>query len=104
MANAPRASYRQSEVLDVELLDVFAQIEAMLRCGREVQRAALRVRGLPNPVSASQRLEAARSIRGHLNDMTEQCRALEEVLHDLHETAAELETLLKAERAPSSES
>jgi hypothetical protein len=102
MADTPRSSYRQSEVLDVELLDVFAQIEAMLRGGREVQRAALRVRGLPDPVSASQRLEAARSIRAHLNDMTEQCRALDEVLRDLHETAAELETLLMAERASSS--
>lgn len=78
MANPLRSSYRQPELLDVELLDVFAQIEAMLRCGREVQREALRVRGLPDPVSASQRLEAARSIRTHLTDMTEQCRALEE--------------------------
>lgn len=59
MADTPRSSYRQSEVLDVELLDVFAQIEAMLRGGREV-------------------------------------------LRDLHETAAELETLLMAERASSS--
>jgi hypothetical protein len=103
MANAQRSPYRQSELLDVELLDVFAQIEAMLRCGREVQRAALRVRGLPDPVSDSQRLEAARTIRVHLNNITEQCQALEEVLQDLHRTAVELEDLLMAERASSSE-
>lgn len=91
------SAYKQSELLDVELLDVFAEIEAMLRCGREVQRDALRVRGLPNPVSASQRLDAARSIRKHLADMTQQCQALTGVLRDLDETAAGLERLLEGE-------
>jgi hypothetical protein len=90
-------AYKQSELLDVELLDVFAEIEAMLRCGREVQRDALRIRGLPTPVSASQRLDAARSIRRHLADMTQQCQALTEVLRDLDGTAAELEKLLEGE-------
>lgn len=93
---------RQSELLDVELLDAFAQIEALLRGGREVQREALRVRGLPDPVSAAQRLAAARSIRTHLNDMTAQCQALGDVLGDLQEAAAELEKLLGVE-APTSQ-
>src|SRR5687767_7529044 len=88
---------KQSELLDVELLDVFAQIEALLRCGREVQREALRVRGLPDAVSPTQRIAAGRAIRGHLNDMTDQCRSLMDVLDDLKATASQLEKLLEAE-------
>ena len=60
------AADRQSELLDVQLLDVFAQIEALLRLGREVQREALRVRGLPMPVSVPQRKAAGQRIRAHL--------------------------------------
>jgi hypothetical protein len=91
------SAYRQSELLDVELLDVFAQVEALLRCGREIQREALRVRGLPDPVSPAQRLAAGRLICSHLGDMSEQCRALGEVLRDLQDTAGELEKLLEVE-------
>ena len=89
--------YKQSELLDVELLDAFAQIEALLRCGREVQRDALRVRGLPAPVSHAQRFAATGSIRLHLTDMMNQCRSLGDVLRDLQDTAAELEKLVEAE-------
>jgi hypothetical protein len=88
---------RTSEVLDVQLLDVFAQIEALLRLGREVQREALRVRGLPVPVSASQRRLAGEAIYHHLTEMTSECRTLSEVLSELHATASELEKLLQAE-------
>lgn len=95
--NIRTPAYKQSELLDVELLDAFAQIEALLRGGREVQREALRVRGLPDPVSPSQRFAAARSICGHLNDMADQCRSLMDVLDDLKRTASELERLLEAE-------
>lgn len=102
--NPGNPAYKQSELLDVELLDVFAEIEAMLRCGREVQRDALRVRGLPTPTSAAQRLDAARSIRKHLANMTEQCQALAAVLRDLDETAAELERLLEGEEVSRSDS
>ena len=91
------AYYKQSELLDVELLDAFAQIEALLRGGREVQRDALRVRGLPDPVSHPQRLAAAQSIQQHLADMTEQCRSLGDVLRELQETASALEKLVGAE-------
>jgi hypothetical protein len=94
---------KQSELLDVELLDVFAQIEALLRCGREVQREALRVRGLPEPVSASQRLAAGRAIRRHLTEMKQQCGGLGDILGDLQDAAAELEKLLNVEGAASSQ-
>jgi len=91
------AADRQSEVLDVQLLDVFAQIEALLRLGREVQREALRVRGLPMPVTPTQRRDAGQAIFRHLGEMTSECRSLGEVLGELHGTAAELDRLLKGE-------
>ena len=87
--------YKQSELLDVELLDAFAQIEALLRGGREVQRDALRVRGLPDPVSHAERLAAARSIQDRLTDMREQCGSLGDVLRELQATAAELGKLVE---------
>jgi hypothetical protein len=90
-----------SEVLDVELLDVFAQIEALLRCGREVQREALRVRGVPVAVSVTERLAAGRAIRAYLNDMAGQCAALIDVIAELQETARQLEKRLVSEATPS---
>jgi hypothetical protein len=91
------AADRQSEVLDVQLLDVFAQIEALLRLGRGVQREALRVRGLPLPVTPTQRKAAGHAILEHLDEMTSECRTLVEVLDELHATAADLDKLLQRE-------
>jgi len=91
------AAGRQSEVLDVQLLDVFAQIEALLRLAREIQREALRVRGLPGPVSASQRKAAGQLIRAHIGELSTECRTLGEVLNELDDTAAELDSLLQRE-------
>jgi hypothetical protein len=93
------AADHQSELLDVQLLDVFAQIEALLRLGREVQREVLRVRGLPDPVSVSvpQRKTAGQRIRAHIGELTTECRTLGEVLKELGDTAAELDSLLQRE-------
>jgi hypothetical protein len=79
------------------LLDVFAQIEALLRCGRETQRDALRIRGLPDPVTPAQRVAAGKSMRNHVNDMIDQCRTLTDVLLELQNTVGELEQLLEDE-------
>jgi hypothetical protein len=88
---------RQSETLDVQLLDVFAQIEALLRSGREVQREALRVRGLPHTVSPAQRRAAGQAIHERLRDMAGECTELGNVLRELEDTAAELNRLLQNE-------
>ena len=90
-------AYRQSELLDVQLLDVFAQIETLLRLGREVQREALQVRGLPVPGMSSGRKAAGKAIDQRLDEMTAECRALIEVLGELHGTARELNGLLQRE-------
>jgi len=93
----PTGAYRQSEILDVQLLDVFAQIETLLRLGREVQREALRVRGLPVPVTPSGRRASGKAIRQHLDEMTAECQALVEVLTELHGTATKLDGQLQSE-------
>jgi hypothetical protein len=81
--------------LDVQLLDVFAQIEALLRSGREVQREALRIRGLPHPLSPAQRRAAGQAIHERLREMTGECRELGKVLGELEDTATELNRLLQ---------
>src|SRR3954447_5367278 len=37
---------RRADLLDVQVLDLLAQIEALLRQGRDIQRESLRVRGV----------------------------------------------------------
>jgi hypothetical protein len=97
--NHPTKADRQSELLDVQLLDAFAEIEALLRAGREVQRHALRVRGLPVPVSAGEREDAGHEIVRYLKQMGDDCRMLEQVVRDLQETAAALESALRRDEA-----
>ena len=88
MSDHERAGDRESEVLDVELLDVLAQIEALLRHGREIQREALRVRGVPHSVTTAQRQAAAAEIQRRISEMRKECRALGEVLGDLQTAVA----------------
>ena len=87
---------RQAEILDVQLLDVLASVEAVLRHGREIQREALRARGVPSPVTPLQRLTAANSIRTRVDQMQADCATLCEVLEDLRTSAAQLERMLGA--------
>jgi hypothetical protein len=94
------AADRMSEQLDVQLLDVLAQIEALLRHGREIQRAALMVRGLPVPVSPSQRRTAGATVDRHVAEMKAESIALAEVLEDLGRTSGELNRLLQQEPTP----
>jgi hypothetical protein len=49
---------QRTGVLDVHVLDVLAQVEALLRGAREIQRQILRVPGVPRPPSATQRRAA----------------------------------------------
>src|SRR5829696_5774802 len=90
----PDSADRQAEILDVQLLDVFAQIEALMRSGREIQREALRLRGVPSRVGADERQDAGHVIRERLARMTGETRALGDVIKELNRTARALETLL----------
>src|SRR5215216_2452848 len=97
MNEQERRGDRESEVLDVELLDVLAEIEALLRQGREVQREALRVRGVPHPVTSAQRQTAGGEIQRRVRDMRKECHALDEVLQDLETAANTLAQVLNGE-------
>jgi hypothetical protein len=84
---------RQSEWLDVHLLDVLAQIEALLRNGREVQRESLRFRGLPKAATPAERRKAAHRMAKLAALMIADSRALSNVLRDLHGGANALKRL-----------
>jgi hypothetical protein len=84
---------RQSQILDVHLLDVLAQIEALLRGGRDVQRAALRVRHIAGS-SMPQRRAAAVKVKKHVAQMRKECRMLNRVVDELGGIANDLHSVL----------
>jgi hypothetical protein len=85
---------RTAEVVDVQLLDVLSQVEAVLRHGRELQREALRLRGVPSPVSSAERVAAVTSIRGRVDAMHGDCLTLCIVVQELRTSAQDLERVL----------
>jgi hypothetical protein len=92
--NESRDAERQAEFVDVQLLDVLAQVEAVLRHGREIQREALRVRGVPSRLDRSQRYASGTTIRDRAEQMQTDCVTLCKVVEDLRTGAQELERLL----------
>jgi DNA-binding transcriptional LysR family regulator len=85
---------RQAELLDVQLLDVLASVEAVLRHGREIQREALRVRGVPSPTTNVERAAAATTIRDRVDQMHSDCMTLCRVVDDVRRSAVEFERLM----------
>jgi hypothetical protein len=79
-------------VLDVHVLDVLSQVEALLRGAREIQQQILRVRGVPRQRSAQQRRAAAAAVRKTAQEMLEESRALSRVLEDLRQEADTLKS------------
>jgi hypothetical protein len=80
----------QTGVLDVHVLDLLAQVEALLRGAREIQRQILRVRGVPRQKSATQRRAAATVVRKTARQMLDESRALLAVLRQLQREAESL--------------
>lgn len=87
-------SDRQAEILDVQLLDVLAQVEAVLRHGREVQREALRFRGIPSLVDHRRRRAAGTAIRDRIDQMHSDCSTLVLVVEELQRSAQQLDRFL----------
>jgi hypothetical protein len=83
----PDRTDEHAAVLDVQLLDVFAQIEALLRSGREVQRELLRVRGVPTSTSREQRRAAVSRVQRLAMKMLTESRALPQIVRHLRGTA-----------------
>jgi len=75
-------------LFDVQLLDVLAVIEALLREARELQRQALRVRGIPSPTTATQRRRSAEQMRKSARDMREHAAELRGLVVPLEKLAA----------------
>jgi hypothetical protein len=73
----------QSTVVDVLLLDVLAQIESLLRSGREVQRELLRVRGVPLATTTEQQRKAATRAQSLVVEMLTDSCGLVKVVHQL---------------------
>jgi len=73
----------QSAVVDVLLLDVLAQIESLLRSGRELQRELLRVRGVPLSTTTEQQRKAASHAQSLVIGMLTDSRGLLKVVHQL---------------------
>lgn len=82
---------QRTGVLDVHVLDVLAQVEALLRGAREIQRQILRVRGVPRRRSLAQRRSAATVVRQTAREMLEDSRALAGVLRELQRDAETLQ-------------
>ena len=85
---------RQSQMFDVQLLDLFAEVEAILRAGRELQRDALRVRDVA-PTTRAQRRAAVQRIQKRLNQLRKDCGTLCDVLQGLSDRADDLRDGLK---------
>ena len=78
---------QRTGALDVQVLDVLAQVESMLRGARDIQRHILRVRGVPRAASLAQRRAAAIAVRKAVDKMMQDSRALSDVLDDLQRTS-----------------
>src|SRR5918912_1335630 len=77
-------------LLDVQLLDLLAQMEALLRTGREIQREALRVRGVPQPSTNAQRTTAAAKIATITRGMASNHRTIGTLISGLRKYAERL--------------
>jgi hypothetical protein len=86
---------RASVLFDVQLLDLLAEVEALLRKGREAQREALRVRGEPDHATGPQRSAAAAKLAKLADSMRDDHRALGGILRGLRTRAAELNRFLE---------
>jgi len=78
-----------TDLLDVHVLDVVAEIEALLRGIREVQREVLRLRGVSLPGSGDGDTPVA-TIQGRLGVMLEECDTLRDAVEQATDTAREL--------------
>ena len=80
-------------MIDVQLLDVFSEVEALLRSGREIQRDALHVRNAA-PTTETQRRAATRRMQKRVGLMREECQELCDVLHALADRTSDLRATL----------
>ena len=78
--------HKTADILDVHLLDIAAEIEALLRSLRDVQRCVLGVRGIAGLSDCSD----AHSVHDRLIGMLGQCETLRDAVAQAADTAAAL--------------
>jgi hypothetical protein len=87
-----------ADLVDVQILDITAHIEALLRGVREVQHAILNVRGAGrDPVPRGGRVAAAEDAAKRLAGMQRDCESLKEVIGAATAGAAALRTVAEEE-------
>jgi hypothetical protein len=82
---------RQGEVVDVQFLDVLAQVGAVLRHGRELQRDARRVRGVSSSGGPADQRPLGVAIRERVEQMHADCTTLCSVVEELRTSVSALE-------------
>ena len=77
--------------LDVALLDLFAETEAILRCGREIQRSIVTLRGGDGALSATKRGAVISKIQLAASAMHERCNEMVSRAVDLAHAANDVD-------------
>jgi len=80
-----------ADVLDVHILDIAAQLEALLRAVREIQRNVLRLRGAL--AASGPDADPVTEIQERLASMLRDCDAMRDVLESAAETGARLKKM-----------
>src|SRR5262249_53301709 len=88
-ANRRQSPEIRAQMFDVQLLDVFAEVEWLLRSGREVQSDALQLRSAAS-TSGTDRRAATRRIQKRVNQMQKEGRTVGKVLQALADRTVEL--------------
>ena len=92
MPEKPRPE-QAADVLDIHIIDIAAQLEALFRSVREVQRGVLTIRGaLPR-----NEFDPAAEIQARLGQMLQECNALSDAVSAAADAAVSLPGLAPEE-------
>ena len=80
------------DILDVRLLDLFAEVEALLRHGRTAQREAIKLRGTSAPLSPRERRALITRIRTAVRHIEREYDELRSVVREVADAADALHT------------
>jgi hypothetical protein len=78
----------QINLLDVRLLDLFAQLEAIMRCAREIQRAAIHLRAAAHAGTTD--ATSARKITKGVATLARESQALQSVVQSVSQAADDI--------------
>ena len=70
--NRRRSPEARAQMFDIRLLDLFAEVESLLRTGREMQRDALHMRDVA-PTNGTQRRAAMRRMQKRVDQIRKEC-------------------------------